>query len=85
MIVPQIGFGKPQECHGRILLPVVALISECHGSSAIGSATILALFILEGDQVYFTVLSEEISREDILLCIGKGLHDRALSAEKGEE
>jgi hypothetical protein len=46
---------------------------------------VLALFILEGDQVYFTALSEEITGEDILLCIGKGFHDRALSAERGEE
>jgi len=82
MTVPRIGFGTPQECHGRILLPVVALMSECHGGSAIGSATILALFILEGDKVYFTALSEEISAEDILLCIGKSRHNGALFAER---
>lgn len=85
MTVPLIGFGKPQECHGRVLLPVVALISECHRGSAIGSATVLALFILEGEQVYFSVLSDDITGEDILLCIGKGLHDKVPSLESGEE
>lgn len=71
MSLPRIGFGKPQECHGRVLLPVVALISECNGSSAIGSAAVLALFIIEGDQVYFTALSEEITLQEVLQSLEK--------------
>jgi hypothetical protein len=66
MSVSRIGFGKPQECHGRCLLPVVAIFSECRGGSAIGSAAVLALFIIEGEQVYFTALSEEITLEEVL-------------------
>ena len=66
MSVSRIGFGKPQECHGRCLLPVVTIFSEYKGGSAIGSAAVLALFIIEGEQVYFTALSEEITLEEVL-------------------
>ena len=83
MSEPRIGFGKPQECHGRSLLPVVALFSDCNRGSAFGSAAVLALFIIEGEQVYFTALSEEIPLEDILLCLGKSVQNRLSSAERG--
>ena len=83
MSAPRIGFGKAQECHGRSLLPVVALFSDCNRGSAIGSAAVLALFIIEGEQVYFTALSEEIPLEDILLCLGKSVQNRLSSAERG--
>jgi hypothetical protein len=71
MSSPRICFGRPCKCHGRSLLPVVALISEYNGDSAIGSAVVLALFIIEGKQVNFTALSEGITLEDILLCLNK--------------
>jgi hypothetical protein len=83
MSVPRIGFGKPQECNGRSLLPVVALFSDYNGGSAIGSAAVLALFILEGEQVYFTALSEEIPLEDILLSLGESVQDRFSSVKRG--
>jgi hypothetical protein len=69
MSFSRIGFGTPQECHGRSLLPVVALFSNYNEGSAIGSAAVLALFIIEGEQVYFTALSEQITLEDALLCL----------------
>jgi hypothetical protein len=83
MSVPRIGVGKPQECHGRCLLPIVALFSDYNGGSAIGSATVLALFIIEGEQVYFTPLSEEITLEDVLLSLKKSGQDKLPSDEGG--
>jgi hypothetical protein len=71
MSVPRIGFGRPQECHGRCLLPVVTLFSECRGGAAIGSAAVLAFFIIEGERVYFTALSEEITLQKILQSLEK--------------
>ena len=71
MSEPRIGFGRPRECHGRSLLPVVALFSESQRGSAIGSAAVLALFIVEGEQVYFTALSEEITLEEVLQSLEK--------------
>jgi hypothetical protein len=71
MSLPRIGFGKAQECHGRCLLPVVTIFSEHKGGSAIGSAAVLALFIIEGEQVYFTALSEEITLEEVLQSLEK--------------
>jgi hypothetical protein len=75
MSAPRIGFGKAQECHGRSLLPVVALFSDCNRGSAIGSAAVLALFIVEGEKVYFTALSEEITLEEVLLHLRKSGQD----------
>lgn len=84
MSLPGIGFGRPLECHGRSFLPVVALFSDSNGVSSIGSAVVLALFILEGEQVYFTALSEEITLGDVLVCLGKFGQERVPSREKGE-
>ena len=81
MSVPRIGFGKPQECHGRSLLPVVALFSDCNGGSAIGSAAVLALFIVEGEQVYFTALSEEITLEEVLQSLKSPVRPELLSGK----
>ncbi|MDD1706051.1 MAG: hypothetical protein LUQ12_03305 [Methanoregulaceae archaeon] len=64
-------YGRPLDCHGRSLLPVVALFFEDSSGSAIGSAAVLALFIIEGDQVYFSALSDDITPEDILRDLGK--------------
>jgi hypothetical protein len=71
MSLSRMCFGKPCTCQGRLLLPVVTLFSDCNGGSAIGSAAVLALFILEGEQVYFTALSEEITLEEVLRGLGK--------------
>ena len=83
MNLPRISFGRPCECQGRSLLPVVALFSDNNGSFAIGSATVLALFIIEGEKVYFTALSEKITLEDVILCLGKSGQDRLPSGETG--
>jgi hypothetical protein len=87
MSVTGICVGNPYACHGRTFLPVVTLFSEYHKGSAIGSATVVALFILEGEQVYFTALSEKILLEDVLiglgLCPGKSGQDRRPSAKRG--
>ena len=72
---PRIGFGKAQECHGRSLLPVVAHVFDSNGGSAIGSAAVLALVIIEGEQVHFTPLSEEITLEEVLLHLKKSGQD----------
>jgi hypothetical protein len=82
MRIPGICFGRPLECHGRTLLPVVALFSGYNGGSAIGSAAVLALFIIEGEQVYFTALSEEITLEDILRGLGESGQIRIPSGER---
>lgn len=84
MSPPRIGFGRPQECHGRCLLPVVALFSDSNGVSVIGSAAVLALLIIEGEQVYFTALSDEITPGDVLLCLGMSGQDLIPSGVKDE-
>ena len=85
MNLPRISFGRPCECQGRSLLPVVALFFDNNGSSAIGSATVLALFIIDGEKVYFTALSEGITLEDVILCLGKSGQIRLPSDEREEE
>jgi hypothetical protein len=85
MNLPGISFGRPCECQGRSLLPVVTFFFDYHRDSAIGSAVVLALFIIEGERVYFTALSEGITLEDVILCLGKSGQVRLLSDERGEE
>jgi hypothetical protein len=83
MSIAGISFGRPWEGHGRSLLPVVTHVFDSNGGSAIGSAAVLALFIIEGEQVYFTPLSEEITLEDILLCLRKSGQISLPSDERG--
>ena len=83
--LPVIRFGKPRECNGRRILPVVSLFFNYNRGSVLGSATVLALFVVEGEHVYFSALSEEITLEEILACLGSPVNDRLPLNELGKK
>jgi hypothetical protein len=74
MIHSRIGFGRPLEYQGRIFLPLVALLQDYHGNSGVVSVVLLALLILEEDQVWAAAIQEGITIPDMPRILSEAVH-----------